>query len=178
MIPIATKKVFCIFLLFLATNGFSQKGNVETAQLNRLAVSIDSIESTGENIRTYIVRKNLHTGYRLDIHYVIDTTSMTLLKCGYYEYYQNSRGDTTLYKATFYYHNGAFKLADLQTSVEGRHSPTERLYFVNEYGKIVKLISASDTERWDLPSIQDRVEEFLLDFSGIVAMIEKKKSGG
>src|SRR4029079_2913552 len=122
------------------------------------------------DIGHFVVRKYRHTSYDVDVHYIIDTISETLLKCGYYEYSQETRSDRILYKTTFYYDNGDFKLAVLQISSKGRSIPNVKLYFINEQDQIVQMLSSTNNETWDLARIQKTTKQFLLDFAGILAM--------
>lgn len=69
------KQLLILFFLFLTFRGYGQNKKLDTVQLNLSAFSIDSAEASGRNIGDYILRKYRHTGYHVEIHYIIDTVS-------------------------------------------------------------------------------------------------------
>jgi hypothetical protein len=171
-----SKKFTLIIFLCLTIKIYGQQEKLDTFQLNLFATSIDRVEAEGKNIMDFIVRKYRHTGYYVDIHYIVDTLSKILLKCGYCEYYEENFNDTVLYKTTFYFDHGDFKLAHLLTASKGNQVPQGKLYFTNKHGQVAQVLHITNSKAWDLKRIQEKTKEFLLDFAGIVAMIERRKN--
>jgi hypothetical protein len=171
------KQLLLLFFLFLTYTGYGQSKKFDTVQLNLSASSIDSAETSGRNIGDFILRKYRHTRYHVDIHYIVDTVSKRLLKCGYYEYYSGNEDETELRKAIFYYDKGNFLLTKLFTVSKGNKIALGKLYFEHQNGKVVGLQSSAVNKSWDLNRVQDKTNDFLLDFAGIVDLMERRKKG-
>lgn len=169
------KQLPLLVFLFLTHTSYSQRGKLDTVQLNFSASSIDSAESNSKNIGVFIVTKYQHTGYHVEINYIIDTVSKRLLKCGYYEYYSGSEDETKLQKTIFYYDKGSFLMAKLSTVLKGNEAETGKLYFEHHNNKVVGFQSVTSNRYWDLHRVQNKTNEFLLDFAGIIDLIEKRK---
>lgn len=170
------KQLPLLFFLFFTYTGYGQKEKLDTVQLNLTTISIDSTQKGGRDIGDFIVRKYQHTGYYVDIHYIVDTVSKTLLKCGYYEYYSGNQGETELRKAIFYYDKRTFLLTKLSTVSKGNERALGKLYFEHQNNKVVGLQSSPANKSWDLNRVQDVTNEFLLDFEGIDDLIERRKN--
>ena len=175
------KKILLIVALFVCKISNTQEISSKIKEIDRLASDIDSSEVAKQNIGRFRVVLYMHNEREVDYVFVIDTIGKNLFKC-IYEDYENISTRINEYKAQlltkviFYFYKGKLIKEIILEFKQEIQIDSVVLHWENKniLSSLEKGLFLATSPKWDTKRINEKSDEFLVYFSGILDMINKR----
>ena len=162
----AIRLVFALSAIFWMNTAACQDSKY-ILQIEKTIATIDSIIATKNNIGDYIQPQFSDEGGAVFLthHYIIDTSKRILYKATYdYKHFE---------QVTFYYNNQKFIKAIVSDTSKSNQYKCE--YYVDNDSMISIKEHGTSKQSWNKHTISSQAKEYLINFSGICNILDKRK---